>query len=724
MNEGIAKAPTAPAAWSSSLGEQLLVVARARRAQLEVALAVLIYLGFACYLTWPLITDLTHSIYGAPGDPYGTMAFYSVIVHGHYDPFLPGTISQFAAPGGLTIPWPRDLASAPGTLALYTLTALFGAIPAYGIYTLIGYTLTGLAAFLFARLLTSNTWAALISGWVFAFYPFAAINGQGHIDFVQGWLFVLALWRCVELMWLPTRRNGIFAGLAVILCMWWSPYFILFGGLMYVVVTVVALILAWRSGSLRSTLVPQLIAGVIVIVFMTGLLALTTISTAGGIGVRTHNARELNVYAARPLEYLLPDIQNPLFGSDTRGYLHTLPLHGTGIETTLYVGVTVILLAIVALIATVRRKLSPRIGSVVLALFSIAVVAAITSLQPEVSIFGTKIPFPSHFITQVTTTWRVYSRFVIVVMLALAPLVAVGLTTITAGRSRRVSIAVMSLATILIPLDLWAPQGGHIDKIPTPGIYKTLARQPAGLVAEYPLAAASFNTYSDIFYQGTYDKPMINGYQEDSYQERMALSLAVLSNPSTAGRLAALGVRYVILDASPASWGWPLAGKPGEGFRLIAHEPYASLYLVTAHPQVPALAAAGEGFGETELTPAGAVSWLEKPSGTINLVGTCNSCNGVLSISVAPYGAPRQVSVLDNRGHVLAKGTVTSTATVKIPLHFSKHTTLTVTATPGPQPVSEVQGAPRVSIEVGDLEFSGAHVVSSPSPAPSEAKSK
>jgi hypothetical protein len=709
--------------WSSSPLRRLAAFALAHRRHLDLALASAFYLGFACYLTWPLVTGLSHSIYGAPGDPYGSIAFFRNLVEHSHNPFLPGTISQFGAPTGIPIPWPRDLASAPGTLSLYLLTAVFGGIPAFGLYTLAGYTLTGAATFLFVRRLTGNAWAALIAGWAFSFYPYAAVNGRGHPDNIQGWLPVLAAWRMVELMWHPTRRNGVLAGLAVTLCMWWSPYFILFGGILYVAVTAVALLLAWRQGSLRATLKPQLAAALIVCVFLAGLGALSTVGEAEGIGVRTHTTRELAFYAARPLEYVLPDVKSPLFGNDTRPYLAKYPADGHGFETTLYVGATVIFLALAALVALVRRRLTPRLASAVLALTLIAVIGVITSMPPEMRIFGLLIPFPSHFIAQVTTTWRVYSRLVVVIMFALVVLAAVGLDALTRRRSRWVRAAALALATIAVPLDLWAPQHGNVDKIATPGIYKTLARQPMGLVAEYPFAANGENTYSDMFYQSAYGKPLIGGYLKGSFQERLAFSLAVLSSPSTAPRLAALGVRYVLLDATPTSFGrWPAPGTPGAGLRLIAREPYADLYLVTAHPQSPALAAAGEGFGATLLTDTGPANWLERASGTINLVGACTSCRGVLSMTLASYEQPHEVTILGSGGHVLADGAVGARGRVAIPLRFDRHTAVHVIATPGPQPVSKVEGAPSVSIEIAGLEFAAAARTVTPGAEPRPVK--
>jgi hypothetical protein len=694
---GEIRPPSRPTALSSPVS---------RRAHVEVALAFALYLGFACYLTWPLVTGLSHSIYGMPGDPYGTMAFFGNLVAHHQNPFLPGTVAQFAAPEGLQIPWPRDIASAPGVLSLYLLTAGFGEVAAYGIYTLAGFTLTGVATFLLARRITSNTWASLIAGWAYAFYPFAALNGQGHLDFAHGWVLVLALWRMLELMWKPTRRNGLLAGLAVALGMWWSPYFILFVGVAYVAVSAATLLLGRRSAGLRSTLRPLLIAGAIVLALLALLGTLSTLGAAG-IGTRTHSISELDFYAARPLEYLLPDVQSPLFGSYTRGYLKTLPLHGTGIETTLYVGLTMVLLGLVALVCLARRRLSPRAAGAALALWLLALAAALTSMPPEARILGVSIPLPSHFISQLTTTWRVYSRFVMVVMLAFALLAAIGLDALTHARRPWAKVAIMSLASIAIPLDLWAPQHGHVTKISTPGIYRTLARQPPGLVAEYPLAPADTNVNADIFYQRVYDKPILGGYQDGSPQEGRAYSLAVLSMPSTASRLATLGVRYVLLDASPPTWGWEASGNPGAGFRLIAREPYASLYLVTAHPASPALATTSDGFLRAGIAPGGPVTWLEQASGEIDLIGPCARCEGTLSMSLESFAQPRTVTILDGGGHALTRLLVTKPTQVRIPLRFSKRTTLRLQATPGPQPYNEEAGSPSIGVRVSDLRFLG-----------------
>jgi hypothetical protein len=687
---------------------RLLALVRPYRWPLELALALAIYLGSACYFTWPLVTHLSHIFYGAPGDPYGTMSFYRELVAHHHNPFLPGTITQFGAPEGQPIPWTRDLASMPGVLAQYLLTAAFGAIAANGLYALLGYTLTGLVTYLFVRRLTGNAWAALIAGWAFAFYPYAIVNGHGHGDNIQGWVLVLGVWRMVELMKRPSRRNAILAGLAVAFGMWWSAYFILLGGVTYVAAVVASLAVALRAGRLRETLGPQAITASIVIVFLGFLGVLATGPGGNSVGVRVNGVQEFNTYAARPLEYILPDAQSPLFGADTAHYLATHRHGSNKSESTLYVGITVILLALVAFWACVRRKLTPSLGGAVLLLAVISVAALITSAPPEVRFLGVAVPFPSHFISRLTSTWRVYARFVIVVMLGLSVLAGVGLHVLTRGRVWWVQIAILLCASMAVPLDLWGRLGRRTHTTETPGVYEALAREPSGLVAEYPLTPAGYSLYAELFFQSAYGKPLINGYLEGTAEERRALSLADLEDPTTGPRLAALGVRYVILESAPPPYGLASPGKPGRGFRLLYQEPYANLYLVTAKPAGLALPAVGEGFAANEATSQGAFNWLEQPSGTIEIAGGCEQCRGVLTMTLIPFAKPRTAVISTAGGRVLVRQAVTGPTQVAVPLDFARRTSVRLATTPGPQSISKTTGSPdsrSVSVWVGKLAF-------------------
>jgi hypothetical protein len=690
-----------------SSAQRVLALASRHRRLLQVVLALGLYFGFACYLTWPAITDLGRIYYGGRGDPVGAMASYRELVDHHHNPFLPGTISQLAAPEGQPIPWARDLAAMPSVLTQFLLTAAFGQIAAYGLYGLLGYTLSGVMMFLFVRRLTENLWVALLCGWAFAFYPFAVINGTGHDDYIHGWVLVLAVWRLVELQWLPTRRNAVLAGFAVALGMWWTPYFILFGGVAYAATLIPSLALAWRDHRLRVALPFQATTAAIVVVFL-GLLASLSLGQSGNsLGVRTNSLAEFNTYSARPLEYMLPDVNSPLFGSDTSGYL-TSHLHGSNFsEAMLYLGVTIILLALAACIAVLRRKLPPRVSRAAIVLAAVALAGLITSAPPEGTIFGVVIPFPSHFIMKLTTTWRAYSRFVIVVMLGFTALAGIGLHALTRGHRLPWRVAVMLFASVLVPLDLWS-RVRYTNTYDAPAVYKVLAREPRGLTAEYPLTPSGYNLYLDVFFQNVHGMPMINGYLQGSPQERRAVALANLANPSTGPRLAALGVRYVILDAAPPLHGLPPPGTPGRGFRLIFRDVYASLYAVTARPAGPGLPADGDGFDDDETGPGGTVfNWLGQPRGTIEFAGVCPACKGILGMTVAPFARPRVVTISAG-SRVLLVRRITVPTRLEIPVRFGATPDVTISATPRPQSIAKTAGGSdtrSVSIQVSDLTF-------------------
>jgi hypothetical protein len=128
---------------------------------------------------------------------------------------------------------------------------------------------------------------------------------------------------------------------------------------------------------------------------------------------------------------------------------------------------------------------------------------------------------------------------------------------------------------------------------------KVLSKLPEGIVANYPLEPAGFGDYSAEFFQRQHGKPIINGYEKGSVAERRALQLDDLENPRTPGRLAALGVRYVVIDHVPIGDGVQDPGRPGRGLRFITDDGRHSIWTVTARP-LP-MVTMGPGFGELEI---------------------------------------------------------------------------------------------------------------------------
>jgi hypothetical protein len=636
------------------------------------------------WLMWPMPKDPADLFYGGTGDPFGAMASLREMAEENQPPFLPGSLPELSSPEGLDIAWIRGLASLPTTLTLYVLASLFGAVTAYNIFAFVAFPLTAMATFLLANRLSGNPWAAALGGWAFAFFPYAMTKGHGHYEFAHGWVAVLSVWRLLELTERPSVRNGVWAGLATVFAMAWTPYFILVVGVAFTTLLVFGFVSGWHRFGLRPVLAPFLAASGVVLVYLVGFYALS-MQTDLGQGLRENNVDQLNAFSARAYEYVVPNASHPLVGGETGPWLQAR-IHGSnGSESTLYLGLTVLTLALIAFVGALRRRLAPETSRAVLGLTAMGIVAAWVSAPPEAVILGQTVPFPSKLVTEISSTWRVYARMVTVVMLAVALLASIGLAWIVRGRSTAVQAAVLVVvAFAVIRLDLWPAPAG-VNPIAAQPIYKPLSELPPGVVAAYPLTGA--DSFGATFDQQWYDKPVLNGFEVGSTEEQRALQLEDLSDPGTPARLAGLGVSYVVVTLPTLRE----TVRQGPGLRRIAEDPSGVIYRVVPPAGRPAGAAfAQEGFGPGEPGPRGASYWLMQPTGVIEVHGTCGRCAGTVQLAIESFGQPRTVAIRDARGRSLYRGRITGRTRVRVPVRFSRVTELTVSTQPGPRPVAAV----------------------------------
>jgi hypothetical protein len=670
---------------------------RARRIhvskRVQTLVAVLVYALVAIQLTWPLVKDLNDIIFGAFGDLTGGMATMRETVEGGHNPFTPGHLADFSAPDGRPVEWTQNAASFSSTLVLYLLTAAFGAVAGFELFTLGGFVASGTAMFLLVRRLTGNFWISLLIGWAFAFYPYPVIKAGGHIHFVHGWPLVLILWRMLALYEAPTLRNGIFAGLATVLALSWSPYFLLIGGVAFAALFAVGVVAPFvRKLDVRAHLRSQLVAAGIVWVFA-GVLVVISAASARGTGTEDHTLTALYTYAARPFEYLVPPAGNYLVGDDTGPWLQR-HIHGSNFaESTLYVGLSLVALSVVALVAAARRRLNANVTQVVAAAAVVGVVALAFSAPPKVSAFGELFTFPSAVVHDVTGAWRVYARFVMVVMTVVCVLAAIGLQRVLRGRSQAVQALILAAVAVVVVADLRSRPVGT-NTLDDPPIYAELKSLPEGLVAEYPIEPAGHGDYSAEFYQDLHDKPIINGYAKGSLSELRALGLARLESAATPGRLRTLGVRYVVVTHVPLDPGVTPPGTPGRGLRLVAPGRYASLYEVDAAPRP--LVTVGPGFSLPEKAPRGRTyQWLTADDGELEVRADCSKCDATLEVEAQSFARPRILRLRDSQGRTVAERRIGSRPqTVSFPVRFNGRALYEVTTSPGREPIARVTGGP------------------------------
>lgn len=664
--------------------ERAGALSRLASPRLQALYSALVYLAIAVYITWPAPINLDSHIYGGIGDAFGALANLRELVEHNQLPILPGNLPDFAAPEGQSVAWIRSLASAPSQLLLWTLGWVFGPIAGYDLFVLIGFTASGLAAFLLGRKLTGSAGAGFVAGLGLAFMPLAQLKSHGHYEMAHTWVFVVLLWRMLELQQTPSRRNGLFAALAVLLALAWTPYFILFGGVLYATVAIATLLIAARRRELWEAVRAQLWPASFVLVYLVGFRLLAASSEAGQ-GLRVNSDQELITYSARLYEYLIPWGGNVLVGDETGPFLAS-HIHGSnGSESTLYVGLTVLALALVAIVQLLRRRLPEHLRTIAWILVAACIIAGLFSAPPQFQAFGVSIPMPSKFTSAISPTWRVYARFALVVQVALVLLAAIGVATLLRGRRPAIRAGLVGLIAVLVVVDL-SPRQLGTNPITAPTIYEALKGKPRGILVEYPLVPAEQGAYDELLAQDFHDMPILNGYSSGSPEEARALAFADPSNPSTASGLAAIGVKYAVIRSIPGNANLP---QPSSGFRLLEQDASGRLYAVDPKVTGPASSVVlQDGFDPPEQDPQGSYQWLTTPVGTMQVLAECGRCRGTVELTMDTFGPPRKVTITGAGRPIQA--TVGTRTLVRVPLRFSRSITLKITGDPGPIPVRQV----------------------------------
>lgn len=213
-----------------SVLERLACYYRRRPGLWWTFLAALIYTIATLVVTHPLVFQLSSAL-GGIGDSYE----YTWVLW---------RVKQFISGGsrGLAdVPWLNHPVGQYHPFLLTMLTVDLTALPfllvlpplvVYNLHVLTGFVLCGLSTYWFARELTGNQAAGLVSGFVFAFFSNKTGHAMhGHLPQTLAYwgpLFALFLWRVV---WKPGWRKGLVCGLVLVAALLVHPlhaaYFIL-----------------------------------------------------------------------------------------------------------------------------------------------------------------------------------------------------------------------------------------------------------------------------------------------------------------------------------------------------------------------------------------------------------------------------------------------------------------------------------------------------------------
>jgi hypothetical protein len=387
---------------------------------------------------------------------------------------------------------------------------------------------SGVGMFTLARHLSGSWTGAVAAGIVFAFAPYR-FDHYMHMELQWIVWAPWAFWALQRTLESGRMKYGLLVGLFVALQMMSSVYYGLFLGLLIAVVGGVQLI-ALRERVfpvLRSLAIGAVLAGSISAVY-----SLPYSAAASRVGVRgTH---EISMFSARPRDYRLATPDNLLYGSERRSGLP---------ERRLFPGVLPLLLALVAMLLVV-----PTPATIA------CLIGLVVAFELSLGLYGELYPF-LHQHVSVFRGLRAPARAAVFALMFLGVLVAQGCAAIQQRlRPRAGQIFGIAVGAVLL-LEYWV---APLTLVPfhntPPAVYAWLARQPRGIVAEFPMPLPDrLPGYESRYaYMSTFHwMPLLNGYSgyyPPSYLRRLT-PLATFPGPEAIDALRQAGTRYIIVHS-------------------------------------------------------------------------------------------------------------------------------------------------------------------------------
>jgi O-antigen/teichoic acid export membrane protein len=705
-----------------------------RRSRFAAAITGL-YGAIVVLATWPVAANMNGSYFGFGNDNLGgiwNFWWWSYAAEHGLDPDR----SPF-----LGAPFGYDLSGVP--VQPYErwmgqwLTTLFGEVAAYNLIILVSFPLAGLTMYLLANYLLRNRLAASFAGLLFAFAPFhfgMAMNypALSSVQFVP--LYALFLARAL----FERRPRDVIGAILSFGLVAVGSYYYAYYGLWVTLVVLVVFGIRERRGiaaAFRATRTRiQSVRGAVT-AGVTGLAALAVLAflVSKPLGLYLENRDSLERplseavrYSTRPLLWLTPGVDHPVFGEHLRpfydGHLHDAPFN----EQSMYLGVMPLLLAIVGAVAAIRGARIRRAVGFALVVGGTGALIALGPFLPLATDYyarwpeeggGAKLPLPGRLMFELAPSFRFFSRAQVFVILGLALAAAAGvLWLMKRFPGRRAGVLVVVIAAVIGFEWSDRPPARVVEIGPTPAVYEWLADQPGDfMVAEYPMTGpAAPRTLYYQFWAREHRKRLVN---VPGSPESVALFGAVndIADPGTAGVLADLGVRYAVVHTKLPPATYPpyqpvlpddslprgyVTGYPG--LHLVKRLPDAEVYrVVKARPaarggRLAGPAVAGAGFYPPEGAPGRTFRWMGTAAEiTFRPLGTGGE-RVRLEAVMQSFAQPRTVRVEVDGQPVGALRVTTQARAVSVPFRLGAgdSSTIRLIASPPGRSPAEVLGSP------------------------------
>jgi len=556
----------------------------------EHALALALFALTSVIMTWPLVAHLNTAVPGPPGDnlEYVWKMWWfkrALLDFGQSPMFNPDVFYPVGYPLALSE------TTVVHTVLGIPLTALWGEIAAYNLVSLGSFVLAGLGTYLFLRFVGCGFASAICGGLIYAFCPYRMSHlSAGHLPLLgTGWMPLLLL-GIEKVVRAPSWRRGVSVGLCYGMLSLSSWYYAVIGGLLALAYVLVRC-RPWKSRLLRWSLIrAMLLAGVVALLVIAPMALPVAQQYARGEASYDYSLAYVDRWSSSPLDYLWPNAMHPVWGSAlTNAYYQNIN------ENLLYLGAVALALAAIGLARRWRQEPTRAvlvIGVAALALsfgtsLHIGGAPVYLRVPPAVEYqfsrlmyvltgrlalnkvdYGSMrrageimLPMPgllAYLFLPLANAMRVWTRFGVVVVLAVSAFAGLGVDALLDRRTRVERAALSAMIAILLLVDFWVAPApfGHTRVVAQP-VDRWLSQQPKAAIVSYPYEKTWYGWM--LYPQRVSGQSIAYGYgtfTPSAFREHAEV-LADWPSQQALDRLQALGIRYVLAGAASYGDDWP-----------------------------------------------------------------------------------------------------------------------------------------------------------------------
>jgi hypothetical protein len=394
-----------------------------------------------------------------------------------------------------------------------------GEIPAiYSFLWLLSFILAAFGAYLLVRYLTQNDYAAFLSGIIFAFTPFHFIHGLGHLSATTiQWIPFCALF-FMKVFREGGIKNCILAGVFYILIAMSDLQYMVFIGIFVALLFVYEHVICFRKNKgflLKihiSVLKKYLIIGIVAFSVIVPLTMSDIQVASSEDNFLKPNHQEAVTYSTDLLSFFLPSLLHPVFG----GFVTPTYLSFTGnaSENTTYIGYTVLILSIIAVLSLWKDR-TVKFWGIVALLFSLFSLGPVLHFAGKTVFTDFNVSFPLpyllvYYFIPFTENIRTTGRFFIVAALAFSVLAGYGCSELVKKYDTKKILIVILIGSLIIFEYLSVPfPMSPVDK---PEFYQKIGKDPEQYaLLEIPISSNYEAGVTIIYYQTLHGKPVVGG---------------------------------------------------------------------------------------------------------------------------------------------------------------------------------------------------------------------